>query len=36
MHFSYKRYLENYLRKTFGLTGTPIRIIVRAKNEKDQ
>ncbi len=36
MHFSYKRYLENYLRKTFGLTGTPIRIIVRAKSEKDQ
>ena len=33
LHFSYKRYLENYLRKTFGLTGTPIRIIVRSKDK---
>lgn len=34
MHFSYKRYLENYLRKSFGLDSTPIRIIVR-KREKN-
>jgi GTP-binding protein len=32
MHFSYHRYLENYFRKTFGLEGTPIRILVRQKN----
>jgi len=34
-HFSYERYLVNQLRKEFGLQGTPIRIIVREKNEKD-
>ncbi len=34
-HFSYERYLINQLRKEFGLQGTPIRIIVREKNEKD-
>lgn len=33
MHFSYKRYLENTLRKTFGFEGTPIRIFVREKGE---
>lgn len=33
VHFSYKRYLENYLRKTFDFSGTPIRIIVRQRNE---
>ena len=36
LHFSYQRYLENYLRKTFDFTGTPIRIMARQKNEKDQ
>ncbi|MDE5601605.1 MAG: ribosome biogenesis GTPase Der [Clostridia bacterium] len=35
MHFSYKRYLENALRKSFDFSGTPIRIAVRANNEKD-
>ena len=33
MHFSYKRYLENYLRKTFGFIGTPINIIVKPRKE---
>lgn len=33
MHFSYKRYLENALRKSFDFSGTPIRIMVRANNE---
>ncbi len=33
MHFSYKRYLENVLRKTFGFEGTPIRIFVREKGD---
>lgn len=32
-HFSYERYLINQLRKEFGLQGTPIRMIVREKNE---
>ena len=31
MHYSYERYLENYFRKTFGLEGTPVRIIAREK-----
>ena len=34
-HFSYERYLINQLRKEFDLQGTPIRMIVREKNEKD-
>ncbi|MFO7294774.1 MAG: ribosome biogenesis GTPase Der [Clostridia bacterium] len=32
MHESYQRYLENYLRKTFDLTGTPIRLLVRQRS----
>ena len=28
-HFSYQRYLENQTRETFGLTGTPIKMITR-------
>ena len=34
-HFSYERYLVNQLRKEFVLTGTPIRIMVREKKDKD-
>ncbi len=34
-HFSYERYLVNQIRKEFGLEGTPIRIIVREKMDKD-
>lgn len=33
-HFSYQRYIENCLRKTFGFKGTPIRIVVRQKGEE--
>ncbi len=33
MHFSYQRYLENYLRKTFGFDGTPVRFILRQRKE---
>ena len=33
MHFSYLRYLENYFRKTFDFSGTPIRFIVRQRKE---
>ena len=32
-HFSYQRYIENHLRETFGLEGTPIRMIVRERGE---
>ncbi len=34
-HFSYQRYLENRIRETFGLEGTPIRIIVRERGDKN-
>ena len=33
-HFSYQRYLENRIRETFGLEGTPIRMIVRERGDK--
>lgn len=35
MHFSYKRYLENFFRKSFGLDATPIRLIIRPKNKEE-
>lgn len=35
MHYSYVRYLENHIRKTFGLEGTPVVMITREKREKD-
>ena len=34
MHFSYRRYLENALRRSFDFEGTPVRLIIRNKNEK--
>jgi len=36
MHFSYQRYLENYLRKSFGLDATPIRLKVRQRGKNDE
>ena len=33
-HFSYERYIINQIRKEFGLVGTPVRMIVRERNEK--
>lgn len=33
-HFSYQRYLENRIRETFGLEGTPMRIIIRERGER--
>lgn len=35
MHFSYQRYIENRIRDTFGFMGTPIRIFIRERNEKE-
>ena len=35
-HFSYERYLVNQIRKEFGLMGTPIRVIVREKEDKEK
>ncbi len=34
-HFSYRRYLENQIRETFQLTGTPIQFVVRERDDKD-
>lgn len=36
MHFSYRRYLENQVRKSFGFEGTPIRMVVRQKDEEKE
>lgn len=33
-HFSYQRYIENRIRETFALSGTPIRMIIRERGEK--
>ena len=35
-HFSYQRYLENRIRETFGLKGTPVRFIIRERSDKDR
>jgi GTP-binding protein len=32
VHFSYRRYLVNQLREQFGLDGTPVRIVCRARD----
>jgi len=34
-HFSYQRYLENRIRETFGFKGTPIKIVVRERGDKE-
>jgi GTP-binding protein len=35
-HFSYQRYIENQLRQSFGFEGTPIRMIIRERDEKSK
>lgn len=35
VHFSYKRYLENYFRKTFDFSGTPIKFVFKNRKEKE-
>lgn len=34
-HFSYQRYIENQIRQTFGLTGTPVRFVIRERDSQD-
>jgi GTP-binding protein len=34
-HFSYQRYIENQIRTTFGLEGTPVKMVVRERNRQD-
>ena len=36
MHFSYLRYIENKLRESFGFEGTPLKLIVRGREEEDE
>lgn len=36
MHFSYQRYLENYLRKSFDFSGTTLRILVRERSDESK
>ena len=34
MHFSYQRYIENVIRESFGFINTPIKVLLKRKNEK--
>ena len=34
MHFSYKRYIENQIRKTYAFEGTPIRLFARKADDR--
>ena len=36
LHFSYKRYIENKIREAFGFRGTPLKIIIRERKEKER
>lgn len=36
VHFSYKRYMENFFRKTFGFEGTPMHLYFRSKKNEDR
>lgn len=35
-HFSYQRYLENQIREVFGLEGTPVRFVIREREDKSK
>ncbi len=35
-HFSYQRYLENRIRETFGMQGTPIRFVIRERGDENK
>ena len=34
IHFSYRRYVENQLRETFGFQGTPVRVFFRKRSRR--
>jgi GTP-binding protein len=36
IHWGYARYLENRIREKYGFTGTPIKIVFRSRDEKDE
>ncbi len=36
VHFSYRRYLENYIRRAFSLDGTPVRLVFNDNSDKDK
>jgi GTP-binding protein len=36
VHFSYQRYIENRVRKQFGLEGTPVRIVIRESKGEEK
>jgi GTP-binding protein len=36
MHFAYRRYLENRIRKRYGFAGNPIRIVLRAAKDRER
>jgi GTP-binding protein len=36
LHFSYRRYLENTLRREFGFAGNPVRIVLRQGKEREK
>ncbi len=35
-HYSYQRYLENQIREVYGLEGTPVRFVVRERDDKSK
>jgi len=36
LHFGYRRYLENRIRRHYGFAGNPIRIVLRASRDRDR
>ena len=36
LHFSYLRFIENRLRESYGFEGTPLKFVVRKRNEEDE
>ncbi len=34
MHCAYRRYLDNYFRKTFDFSGTPLRFVIRERTKE--
>jgi GTP-binding protein len=36
VHFSYKRFLENAIRRAFGFEGTAIKMVFRSRQERQE